>query len=299
MSDFLDSLRAMIGLTDTGFCILLTLIACLMTLLIGRVVIRKLPFAELVESGEAFGSYCNIIGVLYAIVLGYVLVNVYESYSTANEKVEAEASLVIDLLRDAEGLPMAQALIFRKATMEYVDSVIDEEWQFMIDNRDFHPTTFEKFATLYHLARLVKCDSDEQRLFLGEIISRLNELSSVRRERVQVSSSRVPDILWGMLIGVGIVTFVIAFFFPVENPKIRLFLLCCTASVMTFTTMLIYELDRPYSGSLGIKPDSMEKVRKVVNEHGLKFKLDMNPDMQSVRERFMKKAAEKAIEPNQ
>ena len=63
--------------------------------------------------------------------------------------------------------------------------------------------------------------------------------------------------------------------------------------------MLIYELDRPYSGSLGIKPDSMEKVRKVVNEHGLKFKLDMNPDMQSVRERFMKKFAEKAIEPNQ
>lgn len=283
MSDFIEQINNLTGLTDSQFCALLTILSVLTTFFLGKIAIRMHPFNSIVESGEGIGSYCNVIGVLYAIVLGYVLVNVYESFSLANEKSELEASLVIDLLRDAEGLPGIQSLIYQKATMEYVDSVIDEEWQYMIKNQESHPETFDKFAHLYTLAKRIKCDSDEERIFLQEIIVRLNELSSTRRERVQLASARLPDMLWAMLIGVGAVSFGMCFIFPIENNRIRLTLLCATAAVMTFTTLLIYILDRPYNGSLGIKPDSMVKIRTVVHqkqaEQGFDFKKLTRDDM--------------------
>ena len=246
--------------------------------------------------------------MLYAVVLGYVLVNVYESYSTADEKVENEASIVIDLLRDAEGLPALQGMLFRKATLDYVDSVIDVEWPYMIQNRKFHPESFERFSNLFHIARKVKCENDEQRIFLSAIVGQLNELSSTRRERVAVANSRLPDMLWGMIIGVGLVAFGICFIFPIENDRVRILLICSTASVMTFTTLLMYVLDRPYNGSLGIKPDSLEIIRSVIKERALAGKsgddndpTDANsPDkifMKSLKNQILNKAQEGAKAP--
>ncbi|MFM7591313.1 MAG: DUF4239 domain-containing protein [Isosphaeraceae bacterium] len=269
MSDLLEQIAHLTGMSDTAFCLACTFLSALLAWFVGRIAIRKFPFLDIVESGEGIGSYCNIIGVLYAVVLGYVLVNVYESYSMADTKVEDEASIVIDLLRDAEGLPALQGLLFRKATLEYVNSVIDDEWEYMIEKRTYHPATFDKFANLFHIARSVKCESEEQRIFLTAIVEKLNELSSTRRERVAVANSRLPDMLWGMIIGVGLVAFGICFIFPIENDRVRLILVSSTAAVMTFTTLLMFILDRPYNGSLGIKPESLETIRKIIKERSV------------------------------
>lgn len=274
MSDFLESIGTLIGVSDTFFCLLLTIAAVVVTFIMARIAIRLFPFDQLVESGEGFGSFCNVIGVLYAIVLGYVLVNVYETYSTSNDKVETEASLLIDLMRDAEGLPLIEGLRLRKATIEYADSVIHKEWDHMVEFGEYHPDTFHKFGQLYRTASRVKCQTDEQRLFLGEIVNRLGDLSATRRERIEVSTERVPNVLWAMMLGVGLVNFILAFFFPVENPKIRTGFLCGTAAVMTFTTLLIFVMDRPYKGALGIKPHSLVKLREIVTKTGFDSVMD-------------------------
>lgn len=268
MSDFLEAISNFLGITDTLFCLFLTLVAVVLTYGLARLAVRRFPFEQLAESGEGFGSFCNVIGVLYAIVLGYVLVNVYETYSTANDKVETEASLLIDLMRDAEGLPLIEGLRLRKATIDYADSVIHQEWDHMVEFGEYHLDTFHKFGQLYRTAARVKCQNDEQRLFLGEIVRRLGDLSATRRERIEVSTERVPDVLWAMMLGVGLVNFFMAFFFPVEQPKIRVLFLCSTAAVMTFTTLLIFVMDRPYKGSLGIKPHSLVKLREIVTKTG-------------------------------
>ena len=297
MSDILELISDSIGISDTGFCVLLTLLAVVATFFLARVAIRLFPFEQLAESGEGFGSFCNLIGVLYAIVLGYVLVNVYETYSTASDKVEAEASLLIDLLRDAEGLPMLHGLKLRAATVKYVDSVIHKEWAHMVETCDYNPETFEAFSELFRTATRVKCETDEQRLFLGEIVNRLGDLSATRRERIQVSTERVPNVLWAMMLGVGLVNFCMAFLFPVENPKLRTAFLCSTAAVMTFTTLLIFVMDRPYKGSLGIKPDSLVKLRDIVTKTGFDQLIDEfgdqlnaeKPPLEKIREALEKK----------
>lgn len=269
MSDFLEIINDFLGISDVQFVALLTALAFLVTWPIGRFVARRYPFASLEISGEGIGSYCNVVGILYAIVMGYVLVNVYESYSAADLAVETESALLIDILRDAEGLPVKDGIALRLATLRYIESVTQKEWAHMVKYDNAHPETFDRFSDLYHIMRSIKCESEEQRIFMSEILSRLNDLSTTRHERLVASGSRVPNMLWGMLIIVGLVTLNLCFFFPVENPRLRVYLLCCTASVMTFTTMLIYVMDRPYSGTIGIRPDSIVGIIDTLKAKGI------------------------------
>ncbi len=269
MSDFLEIINDFLGISDVQFVGLLTALAFLVTWPVGRFIARRYPFASLEISGEGIGSYCNVVGILYAIVMGYVLVNVYESYSSADLAVETESALLIDILRDAEGLPVKDGIALRLATLRYIESVTQKEWAHMVKYDNAHPETFDRFSDLYHIMRAIKCESEEQRVFMSEILHRLNDLSTTRHERLVASGSRVPNMLWGMLIIVGLVTLNLCFFFPVENPSLRVYLLCCTASVMTFTTMLIYVMDRPYSGTIGIRPDSIVGIIDTLKAKGI------------------------------
>lgn len=269
MSDFLEIINDFLGISDVQFVALLTVLAFFVTWPVGRFVARRYPFASLEISGEGIGSYCNVVGILYAIVMGYVLVNVYESYSAADMAVETESALLIDILRDAEGLPPKDGIAMRLATLRYIESVTQEEWPHMVKFANAHPKTFDRFSDLYHLMRAIKCESEEQRIFMSEILSRLNDLSTTRHQRLVASGSRVPNMLWGMIIIVGLVTLNLCFFFPVENPRLRSYLLSCTAAVMTFTTMLIYVMDRPYSGTIGIRPDSIVGIIDNLKSKGI------------------------------
>jgi hypothetical protein len=289
MSDFLESINHLLGISDVQFVALITALAFLITWPIGRLVARRYPFEKLEISGEGIGSYCNVVGILYAIVMGYVLVNVYESYSAAEMAVETESALLIDILRDAEGLPFKDGVALRMATLRYIESVTQKEWPHMVEYANTHPETFERFSDLYHIMRRMKCETEEQRIFMSEILSRLNDLSTTRHQRLMASGARVPNMLWGMLISVGLVTFNLCFFFPVHNERMRVYFLCCTASVMTFTTMLIYVMDRPYSGTIGIQPDSIIGIVDTIKTKGVENLFQSNvldPESKKEIEKF-------------
>lgn len=271
MSDFLEAISNFLGITDRLFCVLATIFAMLVTVPLGLWAIRVYPYRRVADSGTGIAAFSGIIGILYAIILGYVLVTVYGNYCDASSIVEKEVTILIELLRDGEGLPKEEAQKLHKATMEYIDSVIDDEWNHMKVTGKYHPNTLDKFTRLYKITTSVKCQTPEQIVFLKEVAEELSSLSTTRFERISFANSRVPDILWGLLLGVGAVSFGMSFLFPVESPRLRVTLLCATAAVMTFTTLLIYMLDRPYNGTLNVKPESLIRVRDVARELGGKL----------------------------
>lgn len=271
MSDFLEAISNFLGITDRLFCVLMTVVSVLVTVPLGLLAIRLHPYRKIVTSGDGISSFSGIIGILYAIILGYVLVTVYGNYCDASSIVEKEVTILIELLRDGEGLPKEETKKLHKATMDYIDSVIDEEWNHMKETGKYHPNSLAKFSRLYKIVTNVKCQTPEQLVFLREVAGELSNLSTTRFERISFANSRVPDILWGLLLGVGAVSFWMAFLFPVESTRLRISLLCATAAVMTFTTLLIYMLDRPYKGTLNVKPESLIRVREVAREVGGTF----------------------------
>src|ERR1700734_3972309 len=67
------------------------------------IVRRTVPHAVLKQHNDVVGFVYAVVGVVYAVLLAFTIVVCWEQYEGAARNVEAEASTVGDLYRDARG----------------------------------------------------------------------------------------------------------------------------------------------------------------------------------------------------
>src|SRR6476469_1368421 len=69
----------------------------------GGLIVRRWVAVEVLERhNEVAGFIYAVIGVVYAVLLGFAAITVWERYDRAQASVEQEANDLADLYRDAE-----------------------------------------------------------------------------------------------------------------------------------------------------------------------------------------------------
>ena len=72
----------------------------------GTLIVRRLINVDVLERhNEVAGFIYAVIGVVYAVLLGFAAVTVWEGYDKAQAAVEREADDLADLFRDAQTFP--------------------------------------------------------------------------------------------------------------------------------------------------------------------------------------------------
>src|SRR5215475_850981 len=74
------------------------------------------------------GFTIAVIGVLYAVLLAFIAIATWESFSKASDLVEAESDFAGGLYLDTQGLPHDKGQPIRDAVARYVEVVINQEW---------------------------------------------------------------------------------------------------------------------------------------------------------------------------
>ena len=70
----------------------------------------------------------GIVGVAYAVLLAFIAVATWESYTGADKIVDVEASDIGDLYRDTIGLPDADVAPIKADIKKYLEQIVHEEW---------------------------------------------------------------------------------------------------------------------------------------------------------------------------
>lgn len=100
-----------------------------MTSVLGLMVFHRFVGLEVRKAhNELAGFTVAIISVTYAVLLAFIAVATWESYSRAQELVDREASYVGNIYRDTVGLPAGMGKNIRADLQEYVRTVIEKEW---------------------------------------------------------------------------------------------------------------------------------------------------------------------------
>src|SRR5471030_1123075 len=96
---------------------------------VGVLVSRKLMHGKVVEGHNdvCVPIFLNA-GVLFAVLLGFMVVAVWESYDTAKATVATEATSLVPLYRAAGNLPPEAGDKIRALVREYIHQVIEDEW---------------------------------------------------------------------------------------------------------------------------------------------------------------------------
>jgi hypothetical protein len=217
--------------------------------MLGPVLVRRLcRYSTLVKNNEVAGFKFATIGVIYAVLLGFAIVSVWEKFSEAELLVLREAGASATLYRLSAG-DEPEALATRTALRAYLNSVIEDEWLNMAaarESREASASMGALYAGTLHLA-------DHRPVAVGvEIMKELGAITEARRGRLYLATGVVPSALWAMLITGALVTVGFTYFFAMENLRAQTAMTGALAMIVFLGLFVIVSYDHPFTGAVSV-----------------------------------------------
>ena len=223
---------------------------------------RLVPVSTRSRHNDVAGFIIAIVGVIYAVLLAFIAVATWESFTAANNVVAVEANYVGNLYRDTIALPEPSRGEIRRELRAYLDLVIDEEWADQAKGKIDAARAWQPLERLHATLVAIHPANLGESVVQAEILRTLNELYSARRGRLLAASEGVPGVVWWIMGLGGALTVVFSFFFGVPSFRMHLAMTVMLTASLALVFVLIIELDWPFRGTLAVSPDAFVAVKE-------------------------------------
>jgi len=230
----------------------------------GAVLVRRTVGMEvLARHNDVAGFIYAVIGVLYAVLLGFTAIIVWEQFQTAQEGAEREANAVADLYRDAQVFPATTREEVGTRLRDYARLVVEDEWPAMAAGKS-SPETWDAYNLLWDTYHKFEPQNEHQRIWYEHSVDRMNLLGDERRNRLLNVRSGVPAVMWGVLLGAGAITIGFSFLFGTPNPRAQGVMTGALALTIGAVLLSILALEHPFKGITRVNPEALEQVQMIL-----------------------------------
>jgi hypothetical protein len=200
---------------------------------------RVLPRLRIhIEDSEFAGAMLQSVMVFYGLAVALIAVSVFQTYSDASKIVSGEASAL-------------------NALREYTDQVIRAAWPMQRQGKI--PTVgFGHLNRFQAVLDKFEPTTDGQRLLHGETLRAYNDMIQAHRLRLDAASTGLPAVMWAVIIAGAFISLSASFFFKVEDARLHGILATLLAIFMGLVIFMIFALDRPFRGDLGLPADAYQ-----------------------------------------
>jgi hypothetical protein len=220
----------------------------------GPIVVRRFVSMErIVGNNEVAGFKFATLGVIYAVLLGLVVISVWEKYAEADDAVTRETGALASLYRLTDGLPGANQQAVRSALAEYADSVAEDDWPAMAKGEE-SPATRRALGVVYGQILAVPVESARDAVVLDALLTQADLVTDARRERISLAEGVVPAAIWLVLFLGAALTLGFTFFFGVENLRAQVVMAGMLALVIFLALFVAVSISHPFSGPLSVRP---------------------------------------------
>ena len=230
------------------------------SLLLLWLVRRAIPHERLAPHNEVVGFVYAVVGVIYAVILGFVVISVWEQYREAEGTARGEADAVGNLYRLAEGLPEPSRQAIQEATLAYASAVVDEEWDAMAARSAPGQQAVDSLDALWANLYGVAPTTSAQEARYAAALEQMQILSAYRLERLEDAASGLLGILWAVMLGGGVVTVLFACVFGVENGQVHALMVAALAAMIGLVLFAVYDLNHPFRGDVHVQPEGFRLV---------------------------------------
>jgi hypothetical protein len=240
---------------------LLTLLVAIIGLsLAGHIAFRRmLPLQDLLRHNEVAGFMISIVGVVYAVLLGFVVVITWEQYDNARARVEREASAVSDI-HNLLAIYGARANEAENALDTYLRLTISEEWPAMREGGVSPAARLALRDVERRVAALKPIGNREETVF-SRTLEMVVTLDDLRRERISDNQNSLPPAMWFALFFGAFITITFGYLFGVEVFRAHLAMTAAVAAAIGLQLFLTMQLDFPFRGTLAIPPSALVDVQ--------------------------------------
>jgi hypothetical protein len=242
----------------------LLIVAVAVVVAVGGLVLvqRLVPTERRKQHNDVAGFIYAVLGVAYAVLLGLMLIAVWEKWNAADTLTTDEANELAGIFYWAHALPQPEGRHVQELVRSYDRVVIEEEWPLMAQGR----SSPQAWATLDELRGTIlglnppkgakQMGYDQMRY--DEMSEQLHDLGNARRERLLAAEQGLPPILWVVLILGGVITVGFTYLFGLENSLVHLIMVGSLALVISMSLFTVAALDYPFRGDIHIHPTAYE-----------------------------------------
>lgn len=229
----------------------LVLSLCFILGILGTWLVRSLDWMVDRDDNDAVVLTHAFAGVLYAVALGLMVVNVQSGYTEVKLVSVQEANLIEDLYIDSEGLSSPDRKILQDLTLGYIGEIINE-WPNIGTTPDSdlpsHQLVEElTFAILNH-----EPQTEKDLIIYSEIFAGLNEMLDMRRERLHLGRDGVGPVTWFVVAIGALVSIGMTCFYHTNSPRTHYSLVGMMSVMFGLMMFLIIAMDHPLLGRFSV-----------------------------------------------
>lgn len=250
--------------------------------------IRKLIGVETLKTyNNVAGNMFQVVGTLYAVLLGLIVVDAMNSMNELRVTIESEANSIVNIYILASGLPSQSKLKVQSIASNYVNTVVEEEWQSM------QTCSFSRKATIAANSlwtELISCtpENDSQQEIRSLALEEMSVFGDSRRKRLVSSAHGVSSILWMVLITGALFTIFFTYFFGLEKTSGQIIMTGIVAASVSLNIYLVYLFGYPFSGVYRLEPEGFIAARAIFTYR--KQGMDTLPDQDKLNIMKIKEA---------
>jgi len=216
---------------------------------------RRLKTDVLRRHNDVTGYLFSAVGVLYAVVLGFVVVVVWQKYDNTMSNVEAEVNATGDLYHVVDGYSPAARSRIRAGLQRYAATVVRVEWPAMERGEDVPSTGLELLEGIAYTINTFGPTNYRELAAQAAAIGDMQRLLDARRQRLVQAGPAVPSVLWFALVSGALAMIAFCFIFGVDNRPAQLVMTAILVGFIGILFIVINEFSGPFSGSVFISPD--------------------------------------------
>jgi hypothetical protein len=220
---------------------------------------RFVPIAVRREHNDVAGFIYAVLGVTYAVLLGLMVVAVWEEWNQAAVAAEAEASALAEIFWIADRMPEPEGHHVQALCRAYARVVVRDEWPLMAEEKS-SPKAWNLLDDIRSGLQDFQPATPAQNVVYEQGYVSMRDLADARRHRLLEARQGLPIILWVVLIVGGIIVVGFTYLFGLQSTLIRLLMVASLALIISLVLFTVAALDFPFEGDITIHPDALEQV---------------------------------------
>lgn len=218
----------------------------------------RLPLSSLILDKDVLvvGVIYQVIGTIYAVLLAFTMLGVWQNFSKAELSVQTEAFALLDLVQIMEASSEKGLMNIRHAALEYLTLVVQNEWKTLKKLTEnvvnAHEISRLSSVRIVHLVQSIKPSNEREVAIFSESLALLSAWLDARRIRILMAKGNTARALWPLLFTGAIFLFSFHGLFVASTMGLWILLLFCLSAVVGLSFYLIFSLDCPYAGKLSV-----------------------------------------------
>jgi hypothetical protein len=229
----------------------LFLICLAMLVAVGGLILveRLMPTRRRMPHNDVAGFIYAVLGVAYAVLLGLMVVAVWEEWNAATAAADQEASEVAEIFWLAHRLPQPEGRHLQELARSYARTVVNEEWPLMEQGK-VRPKAGSILDKIRDDIQRMNPTTETQQVLYEQGLQQVHELADARGERLLDAEQGLPAILWVVLFVGGVEVVGFTYLFGLESTTVHMLMVALLTLIIALVLFTVAALDYPFKGDV-------------------------------------------------